>query len=49
MNGLYFLIENVGQSILGASLNNSILLINTMKTSVINEMKKTDSNIIRIK
>ena len=45
LNGLYFLTENVGQSILGASLNNSLLLINTMRTSVINEMKKTDSNI----
>ena len=42
LNGLYFLTENVGQSILIASLNNSILLIITMKTSVINEM---DSNI----
>ena len=45
LNGLYFLTENVGQSILGASLNNSLLLINTMRISVINEMKKTDSNV----
>lgn len=41
LNGLYFLTQNVGQSILGASLNNSLLLINTLRASVINEMKKT--------
>ena len=45
LNGLYFLTENVGQSLLGVSLNNSNLLINTMRNSVINEMKKTDANI----
>ena len=45
LNGLYFLTENVGQSYLGASLNNSLLLMNTLRASVITEMKKTDNNI----
>ena len=45
LNGLYFLTQNVGQTCLGASLNNSLLLINTLRSSVINEMKKIINNI----
>ena len=45
LNGLYFLTENIGQNSIGASITNSNFLVNTIRTSIITEMKKTDYNI----
>ena len=45
LNGLYFLTENVNTGITRDSLTNSSLLKNTMRASVINEMRKTDNDI----
>ena len=48
LNGLYFLTENVNindTGVLRGSLTNSSLLKNTIRSSVVNEMKKTDNNI----
>ena len=46
LNGLYFLSENVGHNSLGASIANSRFLLNTLKSTVITEMKKTNTNIV---
>lgn len=48
LNGLYYLAENVGQTYLGASIADSRMLVNTMRNSIIEEMKKTDINIIPV-
>ena len=45
LNGLYFLSENVGQNSLGGSITNSRFLVNTLRSTIITEMKKTDKNI----
>ena len=45
LNGLYFLTENVTNGITRDSLTNSTMLINTLRTSVLNEMKKTDNSV----
>ena len=46
LNGLYFLSENVGHNSLGASITNSRFLVNTLKSTVITEMKKINTNIV---
>ena len=45
LNGLYFLTENVSNEITRDSLTNSTMLINTLRTSVLNAMKKTDNSV----
>ena len=48
LNGLYFLTENVNinnNEVIRGSLTNSTMFKNTMRASVLNEMKKTDNNI----
>ena len=45
LNGLYFLTENVNTEILRDSITNSTMFKNTMRASVVREMKKTDNNI----
>ena len=48
LNGLYFLTENVNinnNEVIKDSLTNSTMFKNTMRASVLNEMKKTDNNI----
>ena len=45
LNGLYFLTENVNTEIIRDSITNSTMFKNTMRSSVVREMKKTDNNI----
>ena len=45
LNGLYFLTENVGQNLISGPITNSRFLMNTMRTSIITEMKNNDFNI----
>ena len=48
LNGLYFLTENVNvnnNELTRDSLTNSTMFKNTMRASVVNEMKKTDNNV----
>jgi len=45
LNGLYFLTENVGQNLISDPITNSRFLMNTMRTSIITEMKNNDFNI----
>ena len=45
LNGLYFLTENVNTGVIRDSITNSTMFKNTLRASVVNEMKKTDNNI----
>ena len=45
LNGLYYLTQNVGVNSLGASLINSNLLMNTLRSTIINKMREADFNV----
>ena len=45
LNGLYYLTQNVGITSLGASLINSNLLMNTLRSTIINKMRESNYNI----
>ena len=45
LNGIYYLTQNVGHNPLGASLTNSHLLMNTLRSTIITQMRASKFNI----
>ena len=45
LNGLYFLIQNVSHNSISASLTNSGLLMNTLRSTIINKMRESNYSI----